>query len=174
MDINLIKYFVSVAQNLNFSETARQNFVSQSTVSRGIKEMEKELGASLFSRTKRNVVLTPEGKALLPYAMEIIENLNSATFIIDKLQKGIDGKLTVGYDETSGPYISKYLQGFVAKYPDITVDIKKIQVSEEILALDNNEYDIVFMLRDMMPDSPDIDHLDAYDDTLSVISKKVY
>ena len=170
--INLIKYFVSVAQNLNFSETARQNFVSQSTVSRGIKEMEKELGASLFSRTKRNVVLTPEGKALLPYAMEIIENLNSATFIIDKLQKGIDGKLTVGYDETSGPYISKYLQGFVAKYPDITVDIKKIQVSEEILALDNNEYDIVFMLRDMMPDSPDIDHLDAYDDTLSVISKK--
>ena len=74
MDINLIKYFVSVAQNLNFSETARQNFVSQSTVSRGIKEMEKELGASLFSRTKRNVVLTPEGKALLPYAMEIIEN----------------------------------------------------------------------------------------------------
>ena len=66
MDINLIKYFVSVAQNLNFSETARQNFVSQSTVSRGIKEMEKELGASLFSRTKRNVVLTPEGKALLP------------------------------------------------------------------------------------------------------------
>ena len=32
MDINLIKYFVSVAQNLNFSETARQNFVSQSTV----------------------------------------------------------------------------------------------------------------------------------------------
>ena len=60
----------------------------------------------------------------------------------------------------------------MAKYPDITVDIKKIQVSEEILALDNNEYDIVFMLRDMMPDSPDIDHLDAYDDTLSVISKK--
>ena len=172
MDINLIKYFVSVAQNLNFSETARQNFVSQSTISRGIKEMEKELGASLFSRTKRNVVLTPEGKALLPYAMEIIENLNSATFIIDKLQKGIDGKLTVGYDETSGPYISKYLQGFVDKYPDITVDIKKIQVSEEILALDNNEYDIVFMLRDMMPDSPDIDHLDAYDDTLSVISRK--
>ena len=40
------------------------------------------------------------------------------------------------------------------------------------MALDNNEYDIVFMLRDMMPDSPDIDHLDAYDDTLSVISKK--
>ena len=77
---------------------------------------------------------------------EIIENLNSATFIIDKLQKGIDGKLTVGYDETSGPYISKYLQGFVAKYPDITVDIKKIQVSEEILALDNNEYDIDYKM----------------------------
>ena len=41
MDINIIKYFVSVAQTLNFSEAARQNFVSQSTVSRGIIEMEK-------------------------------------------------------------------------------------------------------------------------------------
>ena len=96
MDINIIKYFVSVAQTLNFSEAARQNFVSQSTVSRGIIEMEKEFGANLFTRTKRNVMLTAEGKALLPYAMEIMENLNSATFIIDKLQRGIDGKITIG------------------------------------------------------------------------------
>lgn len=172
MDINLIRYFVSVAQTLNFSEAARKHFVSQSTVSRGIKEMEKELGATLFARTRRNVVLTPEGKALLPYAMEIIENLNSATFVIDKLQKGVDGKLTVGYDETCGPKISKYLQCFVQKYPDITLDIKKIQVSEEILALDNNEYDVAFMLRDMMPDSPDIGHIDAYQDSMSIISSK--
>ncbi len=172
MDINLIKYFVSVAQSLNFSEAARQNFVSQSTVSRGIREIEKELGATLFSRTKRNVVLTPEGKALLPYAMEIIQNLNSATFTIDKLQRGVDGKVTIGYDETSGPYITEYLEGFVKKYPDITMDIKKILLSEQILALDNNEYDIVFMLRDMIPDSIDIEHIDAFEDTMSIICKK--
>ncbi len=172
MDINLIKYFVSVAQTLNFSESARQNFVSQSTVSRGIREIEKELGATLFIRTKRNVVLTPEGKALLPYAMEIIQNLNSATFTIEKLQRGIDGKVTIGYDETSGPYIAEYLKGFVKKYPDITMDIKKIQLNEQILALDNNEYDFVFMLRDMMPDSTEIEHIDVFEDTMSVISPK--
>lgn len=172
MDINLIKYFVSVAQSLNFSEAARQNFVSQSTVSRGIQEIEKELGATLFTRTKRNVVLTSEGKALLPYAMEIMQNLNSATFTIEKLQRGVDGKVTIGYDETSGPYIAEYLKGFVKKYPDITMDIKKILMSEQILALDNNEYDIVFMLRDMMPDSIDIEHIDAFDDTMSIICQK--
>lgn len=169
MDINLIKYFVSVAQTLNFSEAARQNFVSQSTVSRGIQEMEKELGANLFSRNKRSVMLTPEGKALLPYAMEIIENLNSATFTIDKLQRGIDGKITIGYDETGGPYIADYIKVFVKKYPHITVDIKKIEMSEEILALDNNDCDIVFMLRDMMPDSPDIEHIEVYNDSMSMI-----
>ncbi len=172
MDINLIKYFVSVAQTLNFSEAARQNFVSQSTVSRGIKEIEKELGANLFTRTKRNVVLTPEGKALLPFAMEIIDNLNSATFTIDKLHHGIDGKITIGYDETCGPYIAQYLRGFIEKYPDITVDIKKIEMSEEILSPDNTDYDIVFMLRDMVPDSPDIQHLETYDDTMSLICRK--
>ncbi|MCH5202291.1 MAG: LysR family transcriptional regulator [Oscillospiraceae bacterium] len=172
MDINLIKYFVSVAQTLNFSEAARQNFVSQSTVSRGIQEIEKELGASLFSRNKRSVMLTPEGKALLPYAMEIIENLNSATFTIDKLQRGIDGKITIGYDETGGPYIADYIKVFVKKYPDITVDIKKIEMSEEILALDNNDCDIVFMLRDMMPDSPDIEHIEVYNDSMSLICQR--
>lgn len=172
MDINLIKYFTVVAQTLNFSEAARQNFVSQSTVSRGIKELEKELGATLFSRTKRDVVLTPEGKALLPYAMEIIDNLNSAIFTIEKLQRGVDGKITIGYDETSGPYIATYLKKFVSKFPEITVDIKKIDISEEILGLDNGDLDIVFMLRDMMPDSPDIEYINAFEDTMSLICQK--
>lgn len=171
MDINFIKYFVSVAQTLNFSEAARKNYVSQSTVSRGIKELEKELGTSLFLRAKRDVVLTAEGKALLPYAMEIIENLSSAQFTIEKLRQGIDGKITVGYDETSGVYIAKFIKKFVLKYPEITVDIKKIDTSDEIIGLDNGDLDVVFMLRDLLPDSPYVKHLDIFNDSMSIICR---
>ena len=74
MDFNQLNCFISVARTLNFSEAARQNFVSQSTVSRYISELEKEFGVKLFARNHRDVMLTNEGKVLLPYAVEITES----------------------------------------------------------------------------------------------------
>ena len=78
MDINQLKCFISVARTLNFSEAARRNYVSQSTVSRYIIDLEKEFGVQLFIRSHRDVLLTNEGKTLLPYAIEIVETLNKA------------------------------------------------------------------------------------------------
>ncbi|MGN1051429.1 MAG: LysR family transcriptional regulator, partial [Acutalibacteraceae bacterium] len=172
MDINHIKYFISVAHTLNFTESAKQNFVSQSTVSRGISELEKEIGARLFIRSKKHVVLSPEGKAFLPHATEIIENLKGAMFTIEKLQKGVDGRLTIGYDETSSTLIAKYLKDFVKKYPHITLDIKKIETDQEILETGDNEYDILFTLRDMLPDRNDIEYKEIFYDELCIICQK--
>ena len=85
MDINQLKCFISVARTLNFSEAARRNYVSQSTVSRYIIDLEKEFGVQLFIRSHRDVLLTNEGKTLLPYAIEIVETLNKATSIIKQM-----------------------------------------------------------------------------------------
>ncbi len=172
MELNFIKYFVSVAQYLNFSEAARRNYVSQSTVSRGIKELEKELGTKLFSRTKRDVVLTTEGKALLPYAVDIVERMDSANFLIEKLRRGVDGKITLGYDETIGTAISRYIKAFAVKYPEISIDIKKIKTSDEILGLDNGDIDVVFLPADLLPDSGEIEQRHIFDDSLCVICEK--
>ena len=101
MDINQLNCFISVAQTLNFSEAARRNFVSQSTVSRYISDLEKEFGVQLFTRSRRDVLLTNEGKTLLPYALEIVGTLNKAKKVISKLQNGGSGKLTIGCDVTS-------------------------------------------------------------------------
>ena len=78
MDIQQLNCFISVAQTLNFSEAARRNFVSQSTVSRYIGDLEKEFGVQLFTRSHRDVLLTNEGKTLLPYALEMIATLGKA------------------------------------------------------------------------------------------------
>ncbi len=103
MDIQQLNCFISVAQTLNFSEAARRNFVSQSTVSRYISDLEKEFGVQLFTRSHRDVLLTHEGKTLLPYALEMIATLGKAKKVIDKLQNGGTGKLSVGCDVRRRP-----------------------------------------------------------------------
>lgn len=72
MDINYFKEFSVLAETRNYWEAAERLFVNQSTLSKHIKAMEKELGVLLFSRTTRKVELTEFGKALLPYAQSIM------------------------------------------------------------------------------------------------------
>ena len=100
MDMNQLVCFVTVAQTLNFSEAARRNYLSQSTVSRYIGELEKEFGVKLFTRTRRDVVITNEGKTLLPYAVDMLSIFNKAKTVINELHEGGKGKITVGCDST--------------------------------------------------------------------------
>ena len=92
MDHIQLKCFISVARTLSFSEAARRNYVSQSTVSRYIRDLEKEFGVKLFERTRREVILTNEGKLLLPYAQDIIDTLNKATSVVSQLNSGSGGR----------------------------------------------------------------------------------
>ena len=59
-----LKYLVSVSKNLHFGKAAKECFVSQSTLSSGIQEIEKLLNIKLVERTKRTVFLTPLGKTI--------------------------------------------------------------------------------------------------------------
>lgn len=61
LDIERLKYFISVAHTLNFSEAARRNGLTQAAISYHINELEKELNCKLFIRSKRNVIITPSG-----------------------------------------------------------------------------------------------------------------
>lgn len=101
MDINQLVCFISVAQTLNFSEAARRNYVSQSTVSRYVSDLEKEFGVRLFTRSHRDVIITNEGKTLLPYAIEAVDTINKAKTVVKQLHDGGKGKITIGCDITS-------------------------------------------------------------------------
>ena len=96
MDINQLNCFISVAQTLNFSEAARRNYVSQSTVSRYIGDLEKEFGVQLFTRSHRDVIITNEGKILLPYALEIVNTLSKAKTVVKLIRDGSTGRMTEG------------------------------------------------------------------------------
>ncbi|MFE1767979.1 LysR family transcriptional regulator [Streptomyces angustmyceticus] len=72
-----LRYFVAVAEELNFSQAARRLHMAASPLSRRIKDLERELDQTLFARTTHHVELTPAGAALLPLARDILERVNA-------------------------------------------------------------------------------------------------
>lgn len=168
MDFNQINCFISVARTLNFSEAARQNFVSQSTVSRYISELEKEFGVKLFARNHRDVMLTNEGKVLLPYAIEITESLHKAKSVIDRMHNGGEGKISIVFDVVAGAFAQNCIKAFAKRYPDIAVEIAEANSNENI----DNTYDFYFTLRDMLPENEEMESVITHKDTLMLVVPK--
>lgn len=85
-DVHLrrLRYFVEVAQRLSFSDAAEALHTSQPNLSKQIRQLERELGASLFERTTRQVVLTDAGRRLLPDATAMIRRWDVVRSGIDK------------------------------------------------------------------------------------------
>ncbi len=77
MDSHSLKLFLSLADNLHFGKTSREQHVSPSALSRSIKQLEDELGAPLFVRDSRSVQLTREGQQFREYASEAMKSAAS-------------------------------------------------------------------------------------------------
>ncbi len=75
VELRYLKYFATLAETLNFTQAAESLFISQSTLSKQIADMERELHCSLFERTRHSVTLTDAGRALLPEARQIIQQV---------------------------------------------------------------------------------------------------
>lgn len=170
MDINRLVCFVAVAQTLNFSEAARRCYLSQSTVSRYIAELEKEFGVQLFTRSRRDVVITNEGKILLPYAIDMLSSFNKAKTVIKELHDGGKGKITVGCDVTSLSFPSKCLSDFGKRYPGISIELRQIDTADRAQAITGGEYDFCFMPRDMVPESSGIETLITHREPLVIVA----
>lgn len=84
MDIYLLRYFLAVVETGNFTRAAERVFVTQPTLSAGIKKLEQQIGHNLFERTNRRVFLTDAGTRFLPRARAIIHECNVAQQVLDE------------------------------------------------------------------------------------------
>ncbi|PCF33973.1 transcriptional regulator [Staphylococcus delphini] len=111
MELKQLKYFVEVAKREHISEAALELNVAQSAISRHIHNLENELETSLFYRRGRNVFLTSEGKQLLEYAQQILEQVD---FTLSQFQTQVQQQqsvFTIGYvDGSIGQILPQVLQ----------------------------------------------------------------
>ena len=91
-----LKYLLAVSNNLHFGKAAKECFVSQSTLSSGIQELEKLLNIKLIERTKRRVLLTPLGENISERSQKIIMELNDVLDYAKSSQKILSGETRLG------------------------------------------------------------------------------
>ncbi len=172
MDISQLRYFITTAQTLNFSEAARRVGLAQSTMSHNINELEKQLGTQLFIRNKRNVILTEAGKKLLPYAIEMIELADKAAFQIRELEEGRGGHISIAALTTSSEALSQCLSAFSNKYPDITVDIIFTSGRSQVVEMSESKYDFHFAVEEMVPVGETFSYIKTHRDRLCLAFPK--
>ncbi|MCQ2465632.1 MAG: LysR family transcriptional regulator [Oscillospiraceae bacterium] len=102
MDIRVLKYFLTVAQEENITNAAERLHISQPPLSRQIHDLENELGVKLFERTNRKVILTEEGILLKQRAEEIIELVEKTKADVSPSTSEISGDIYIGSGETEG------------------------------------------------------------------------
>lgn len=102
MEISQLKYFVAAAEKMHFALAAESLQIAQPSLSRGIQTLEKELGVRLFNRSnKRRIELTESGKAFLPHARNILQQLLIAERSAKDTAEGISGHLAIGALEST-------------------------------------------------------------------------
>ncbi|MBR3524731.1 MAG: LysR family transcriptional regulator [Lachnospiraceae bacterium] len=144
MEIGSIKTFMVLAQTKNYTRTANQLFVAQSTVTNRIHELEKELGFSLFKRTNRSVELTPEGEKFRIYAEKVIELTDTSLAELSSVQK-YDHYLRIGcadsiYEGHLAKLILKHRKTHPGDYLKISIGLTD-HLLEQIR---NDMLDVVF------------------------------
>ena len=91
-----LRYFVAVAEELNFSQAARKLHIAASPLSQRIKDLEHELKQQLFERSTHRVSLTPAGAALLPLARDVLERFNAIPWKVREASTGRRAPLLLG------------------------------------------------------------------------------
>lgn len=120
MDIRVLKYFLTIAQEENITKAAEILHMSQPPLSREIQNLEKELGVKLFERTNRKVILTNEGALLRQRAEEILELVGKTKADVRSETENISGEIYIGSGETEGiRTLAKVIYTVREKYPAI-------------------------------------------------------
>lgn len=124
MNTIYIKDFVTLAETKNFWEASERLFMNQSTLSKHIKALEKDLGVELFKRSTRHVELTNYGETFLPYAAAIMRTELDGITALKHLENIENGLLTIGTIPSIPQYnITMLLSEFQKHYPETTIKI---------------------------------------------------
>ena len=123
MDLRALRYFVTVAEELNITRAAEKLNMSQPPLSNQMKALEEELGTQLFIRGKRHLTLTDAGTVLYRRAKQLLE-LSEQTQEEVRSLEGLAGKLNIGLVEGRAPYLlARWISGFRMEFPQVSFSL---------------------------------------------------
>lgn len=156
MELRHLRYFITVAEELNFSKAAQRLFTAQPSLSQQIKDLEGKLGFSLFHRTKRKVELTHEGYLFLPSAQAIlnqVEHMVSKTRLAAKEERNL---LRIGFVPVAESKVFPHILPILRfENPDLKIFLQSMCAHQQKNALEEGEIDIALVRENI--ESPSIE-----------------
>lgn len=126
MEIRLLRYFQAIAEELSFSRASRRLRVAQPALSRALVELEREVGARLLDRNRRNVSLTPAGSVLLHETAVLLERLEESLRRVRRTAAGEEGELRLGYiGPPTQPFLGRLLREYRDRFPKVSVHLEE-------------------------------------------------
>jgi DNA-binding transcriptional LysR family regulator len=124
MELQQLRYFVTVAESGKFTTAARDLHVAQPSVSKQVRKLEAELGAVLLERRKTGIALTDAGAILLPWAKRVLSDVDGARSEVAGLATLERGRLSVGATPSlSTVLLPRVLAAFHAEHPGVTLSV---------------------------------------------------
>jgi DNA-binding transcriptional LysR family regulator len=146
MELRHLRYFVAVAEELNFSRAAQRLHIAQPALSNQIKALENELGVQLLERTRRIVRLTEAGKTLLADARPLLADAQTVELHARGAQKGETGTIHIGYVLTAAnAQLASIVKAFRQSYPGVEPDLAQLATGAQIVGLKNRRLDVGFV-----------------------------
>ena len=145
MELRHLSYFITVAEELNFSKAALRLYTAQPSLSQQIKDLEDDVGVRLLNRTKRKVELTEEGAVFLEQARLTLAQADKAVAMARQVSQAKQQLLRIGFVPVAEMKIYPYvLPNLRVQNPDLKIDLLSLNNVDQIRGIKKGELDISF------------------------------
>jgi DNA-binding transcriptional LysR family regulator len=153
MELRHLRYFVAVAEELSFTRAADRLHIGQPPLSQQIQALEHEIGARLFERNKRRVLLTEAGRLFLTDARRVLALSDQAKETARRAHLGEAGELRVGFTFSTPftPLFAKVVRRYRQRYPDVLLTFHEIATQPQLAQIEARELDVGFVRPASMP-----------------------
>jgi len=146
ISIKQINYAIAVAETLHFKKAAEQCFVSPSTLSNAITEMENQLGLKIFERDNKKVIVTNLGKSIIEKAKNIKNEIENISKLSELNSEPFSNSISLGIIPTIGPFLLPILLPRIKKdYPNLNLNIVEAQTDVLLKKISSGEIEMAIM-----------------------------
>jgi DNA-binding transcriptional LysR family regulator len=143
MELRHLKYFLAVAEELNFTKASEKLFISQPPLSRQIIELEEKIQARLFNRNNKKVELTEAGKYFEKEVKALFQNLERITIKTKKIAENVSGEFRIAYiSSIYSSVISDLIKQLKEQFPYVNFKLFEVSTTKQILALEQGRIDL--------------------------------